>query len=591
MDYQQILFPCDSLVFQSNENGVIAYDLQDKITKASLDFSFPSPISKSFETSNPTNFNPGSLLVLNDQIIFYSYIEKKIDLQSIPYNNNSIFLKEFSSISIDENNLISESPNSPRTILAENIPEDSYFVCSNSSKALLISPKDTFALIVSRKKVKSFPEGFASLMLSATFFDHDLIAFSTSNQKVHLYNLVTFDIITMNVFDNIVKMDVADLNPFERTLVCLTSGKTLLLIHFYSKESQIAKISRFDPKKREKLMCDSVLDFCIVHTPFDKIVVLPENGSIQFVSFEDTVSINSAVKSYIEALDSRMISGLDYNSKMRQRLSLRKSLATENPQLPIMIPMFGSKPENDQTVLNEFIPPDFWIENVQDATFEIHSNAEFPSSFNIALYSSKMSFLYYHFIERISDNSIRVSGSFIIDSMHDLDSFLVFVDFINENEQHEFVFAGYIDFPVSAFTQQESVTRIIEQVLVSFPPTVQFGNTKEQQSLSAKLLEKSLKDSNIDFETADNGVILHLKANSVEEFQKKVLFVLYTIPESSKIKKVENQHRSIEIAKEIVKAIEQFLQFIVMRFEVSIDKKDIILFRSKLDNLISSYFW
>lgn len=617
----QILISCGDLIICSQNSNYTIYNIRKSTITENVNdnYVFQYPIRQVFETTNPQNYDPGLIFILIDgSTIFYSYFDKKYVPVSLIVPNKSIVLNNFTTIIIEENNLYSVSSNgNQKNLLAEDIPDDSFFICSNSKRGLLISSSKPLALIVSSKKVQNIPHGFASSMISATFFDSDSIAFATNDKKVHLYNKNN-EIITIEMKDNIIKMNVADLNSFERSLICLTEEKSIVLVHFKSKtvsplsltfpNDSVRANKKSKEKQKESQNSNFILDFCVIHNPFDRVVLLPEVGKIQYASFEDSNQMDSAVKSIIEAYDSRIITGLSCLSNMRRRLALRNQLAmNEKPQLPVMVPLFGSleAPSNnddsastntEDQVSNNL---QFWLENVNGTNFEIHCNSEVPLIFDVIICSQKVTFCYAYEIEMINENSYKIKCSFNIESMFGYDSFAIFVKLDDSNAQNEFkkskcIFIGFIDFPLIELSQNKSIDRISADYYISFPLLIPFSQKTEQESsqtLSSSSLERSLNQADISYEAADKGIVLHITADSINNFQQKVFLVQSSLPESSTIQKRENMLKQACLAKELSKCIEKFLQSMIMESELSIDKQRLVIFKTEIDDLLSSFLW
>lgn len=617
MDFKQVLIPFGDFLISNQDSECVSYIInKSSITENTDDqFSFSSPIRKAFETTHPDNFEPGIIFVLEDDSTkFFSYFEKDFIPISLTVQSESIILNNFCIIYIEENNLYCLN-NEQKNILDENIPEDSYFICSDSYQGLLISPSKPYALIVTSKKIQTIPHGFATNMISATFFDSDSIAFATNDKKVHLYNKNN-EMITVETESNVIKMEAADLISFERTLVCLTEEKSIILVHFKSKSiNAISSSSLSDSltskRKKSKGDISTILDFCVVHTPFDRVVFISDKGKIQFAVFEKNIQMNTAIKSIIEAFDSRIITGLEILLDMRKRLTFRNQLSSnENPQLPIMIPLFGSleaeKKESENGNEDDNGNEDkegskdelqFWIENIEGTNFEIHCNSEDSLFFDVIICSQKVKFSYAYTIENISEGSYKVICSFEIESINGYDSFSVFVKFDNKNEDDcLFHFVGFIDIPITELAKSKEIKRVSEDYFVSFPLAIPFSHQTMQSSLeiqpiTSSPLEESLKKAKINYEPADKGIVLHITADSVNDFQKKASVVFYSLPEASTFKRKENTEKQISIAKNLSQCIEKFLQSMIMQSDLSIEKKRLIIFKTEIDDLLSSFLW
>ncbi|OHT01868.1 hypothetical protein TRFO_31209 [Tritrichomonas foetus] len=586
-NYQQNLFPCGSFIVCSKNAGYIAYDIRKaKISETNLDFTFSFSINKCFETANPKTHEPGCVFSLIDgSSIFYSYINKAFSPIPIMFSNKSVLLNNFVLLSIEENNLISSRTKftdaseeyEETKLLYENIPNDSVFICSNPHEALLISSQNPLALVVSQNKVRKLPPGFASSIVSATFFDSDTIALSTNNEMVHLFNKKG-DIISLKTENHhIIKMEATDLDCFERSLVCLTSDKSLLLIHF--KSSTIRIISEND-----------VRDFCIVHSPFDRIVILSVKGKIHFASLEDKNPMNPTIRSMIEALDSRIVTGLNTTAEMRKSLTIRENLAENENEvqtyLPFMIPLFGEKSQPLKTNNNDEINHEnnlnesennyrsdeedvqFWIDNLHETSFELHCNSALPAKYDLFLSSRNIGFCCSYQTEIIDEFSINVTFNIIVENMKNYEPFSLFINIENECK-----FVCFVEFLIPDLVKNQSIDRISESYFVSFPIKIPCPQLP------------------CEYQSADQGVIIQLKADSCQSFQQKSMHVLFSLPEQAEFHCREKTEKQIHIVKELSRYTESFLQSIVMSTDQSIDLKRLMEFKTAIDDLMASFLW
>jgi hypothetical protein len=296
-------------------------------------------------------------------------------------------------------------------------------------------------LIASRKKVTEFPIGFAQSMIAAAFFDSGSVVFATNDHWVHLYSKSN-GISSLEVESDVVRIETADLDCYERSCLCLTDRSSLLAVHFSSQTIET--------------IAGDVQDFCVVQSPFDTVVLLTHSGELSIAKFADHGDSAGSVRSVIDALDSRMVAGLASVSELRRRLTLRENLAKNSTVgLPAMTPLFGIRPPVEQIPEAEFSRPSLWIENVNELRFEIHCDTEFPPSCDVLLSSNSCSFVCSCVNRLISPTAMSVSVGIEIERMSSYSAFPVFVR--NGEVLH---YAGAVEFEVSSLTEGPGIERM-----------------------------------------------------------------------------------------------------------------------------------
>ena len=560
-------------IVHQNKNIIKTYNVSGpKIYE--VNYEFPSNIINSFEVTNPEQNNFGFLepgcvfqFINDENTLFYSYPEEVMKSISLKLSGRCVLFDYFVKAEIHNNSLYISNNESENSLLYEHLSDDAFFICYDSHRALLVSKETPLLLLITKKKINKLPSGFATSIVSATFFDSDYIAFSTNDKSVHLFHKGG-DMKTIDVESKIVKVQAADLNCFERSLVCLGDNNTLFLIHFKS--------------LTVKIIDNEISDFCVIHVPFDRVLILRTDGNLQFASFEDENPLNPQVHSMIEALDSRIIIGMENVAATRKRLTLRESLLSsslKSPEvnkivnLPIMIPLFGEYIQNNQinsndNIVNEYNEEQFWIENVQGMTFEIHCTQAFPANYNIIISSNCIEFNCSYDIDEIDETAIKVECYFEIESLTGFEPFLVFIIINNAS-----YFLGGVDINISNITKANGINRIHQNYSIVFPfkiPNLQIP---------------------CEHELIDNGIVVHIKASSIKDFQKKAMFIYYSLPEDSNIKWLERRENQVKIAKQMSKYIEQILQGFVMDENPHIEKKQLIEMKIAIDDFLVAYNW
>ncbi|KAH0788708.1 hypothetical protein GPJ56_007390 [Histomonas meleagridis] len=546
------LFGCGEYAIHQPKSGPpsLYKFVNQKIQNVDINFPENLHIEKIIETSNDESGLPGFALMSESNSYFLSFYS--MSFEEIPsYNDLSkvAIFDQFQQIEIRGDELIHIQLDTKIC----NVPPDSIIICSNPSRALLISKAIPFSLIITPKKTINFPQGFSIKMECATFFDDNSVAFSTNDGYVHLYSLNS-EIKSVKVGFSIIRIDYANLDCFEQMFVCLSADHQLFGIHFLS--STITKLS------------ENILDFCIIHSPFDQIVIENTNSEISLLNVNEIEPINQTIHSIINALDSRVLTGISQLSDQRSRLALRKNLIDGKNQIfPPMITLFGSPPEEEKDE-SEDSQQLFWVENAEGLSFDICCNNQFPHPLDVFLSSKSCSFICSCMILPIDEQRIHVVCQIVLESMKQVDSFQVFLKF---DEQVSYV--DSVCFSIQDLVNQKFIERINESYFVSFPNelgVIQYPPNSE---------------------IIDNGIIVHIVSDNCRNFEKESMSIKYSLPEDSKFVKNQNLQKVLSAAKEIIRQIEQFIQVILFDGNQEIDAKYIKIQRASIEELFSSIIW
>jgi hypothetical protein len=559
--FSRLLFGAGaSILCSPDESTVTTHSITSGVlSPVNPGFSIPAPISSVFESRDPATGEPGFLLELTDSsYFFHSYSDSSPSLAEMGFTSTSprqsVFFGAMDRLVIEDSELVSILyRDSSRSVLGT-VAEDSIFICSSVRKALLISREPPLALLVSSKKTVEFPIGFAPSMISAAFFDSDSIVFSTNDRWVHLYSKSN-DISSIEVESNVVRIETADLDCYERTCLCLTDRFSLLAVHFSSQTIE--------------LIAEDVRDFCVTQSPFDTVVLLSHSGELRLAKFSDHGGSAGSIRSVIDALDSRVVAGLAAVSELRRRLTLRENLAKNcTVGLPAMTPLFGQRPAMIEEPEAEFSKPSLWIENVNELQFEVHCDIEFPPSCDVLLSSNSCSFVCSCINSLISSTAMSVSIGIEIERMSSYSAFRVFVR--NGEILH---FAGSVEFDVSCLTQGGGIKRISEEYFVSFPSPFAFSGVAFPG-----------------YEIVDNGVIMRMEEGSIEKFEQAIVRATVGFPDGSLFERKDKSHYQVQVAKELVRYINRF--FAAMDSgDGTMNRSDLVEMKATVNDFLACILW
>jgi hypothetical protein len=410
-------------------------------------------------------------------------------------------------------------------------------------------------VLVSPKKTVEFPVGYIPSMLAASFFDDNAIVFSTDDHVVHLYSKSSGSL-AIEVESNIVRIESADLDCYERCCLCLTEHSQLLAIHFSSQTISV--------------ISDDARDFCVCRSPFDTVVVFSNSGNLSLPRFKDRADLHGSIRSAIDALDSRMVAGIAAVSDLRRRLTLRRNLAEKSPiGLPAMTTLFGTKPMRVEIEETDFSSPSLWIENLNGLSFEIHCSIEFPHSCDVVLASDGCSFVASCVNSLIGPTVMSVIVEMVVERMGGYSPFRVFLR--NAGVLH---FAGAVEFDVGCLIESKGIRRIAEQYFVSFPQGFSFTTCPFPGC-----------------EVVDNGVILTVEADSIEKFEQAMVRANVGFPEGAVFQRKEKTHYQVQVARELVKYINRFFLALDSSETGKMAKSVLIEMKSTLNDLLACILW
>jgi hypothetical protein len=524
------------------------------------DYQVPNPIIQVFESHDPVTGEPGFLLELSTgTYLFHAYSDTSRSLapstlEPVVGKGKSVVFDFLNRLVIRGTELGFFEFGSGDGKTVGEVPADSEFVCWNSQRAFVVSESEPCAFIASKRKISAFPEGFAAGLTCAAFFDNGSVVFGRG-KSVCLFSL-SGEITAIDLPAAPIAVEVADLQCYERTCLVLTDDSQLLAVHFLSRTVDV--------------LAEEVSDFVVARTPFDSVVVLSSAAELRVIGSSQSRQLHGAVRAVIDALDSRVVSGLNELSESRKRLTLRQKLAEDAPaDLPIMVSLFGTKPEPTEPIEPAFSSPKLWIENVRELSFEVHCDLDIPDSSDVVLGSSSCCFLCSCVSRPISASAIRVEVSLAIERMPRYEPFSVFL-----RTDDGLFSAGSVEFLVGHLTAPHAIPRIARSYFVSFPPHFRWT-------------EMDLPG----IEIADGGVILSISADSVTDFERQLVIATVHFPDGSGFVRREKTHFQVQAGKELGRFLQKFLTAVEANPDAYVDRKQLVSFQASAAELLSCILW
>lgn len=546
------------------DSSLILYVVEDgQIKMASHQLAFDGIIEMVYDSSNPETFEPGIILCSSSNITYFlSHFSDPPELLELPNqlsetSSKVAYFNNFKSLVINNNKLLAYySHDQPPTEIMEQIPEDSYFLCCNNTEAIVASQTTSWLCLVSDHDKQDLPSGFLYSIQISTFFDDESIVFVTTDSKLVKFSFDGyFDSIQIDF--KVIKIQVADIDSYERSCICLSSEKDLYIVHFSSKA--ITKL------------CNSVEDFCIIQNPFDTILTLNRDDKISIIGRQKSTDLNKSLLNVIDALDSRIENGLVESNDLRQRISFRHKFTKNNANLPFMLNIFGIPPEKDCQKVDESYS--CWLENVMmsnnDISFEIHSNMEIPSGSEGIISSNGYSLICRSSTVIHSKNVISVSSRIIIENAFSFEP--VFIYLITEDS---IIYVDTIELSPDVLTNVFLLDRIDASYYVSFPYS---------------FVEKFTIP--FEHEQSDKGMIIHIKADNYETFKHNVCIANAIFPEGTIYKRIKNPKILSVYSKALIDFTQSFVYQFILSQSKAIEKSDLNAIKCKIDDYLSLLTW
>ena len=510
------------------------------------------------ESANPETGVPGAVIVTSESCYFMDF-EKfdVVDLSLHPLGESkSVFFNGFKRVFVENSELVCQTFGEDVSNSMEEVPIDSFFMCATAHHALLVSREASLALLVSAKGTSEFPSGYVGSMVCAAFFDEDSVAFASSEKEVMLVR-DHGAIECVRVDADVQAIDVADLNCYERSVVCLDADGRLGIVQFSSKSFDVLE--------------EGVVGFAIVHDPFDVIVAMKEGGGLVTVRGKQSSVASGTMKDVIYALDSRIVSGLAELAETRRRATMRRKLAMgQNVELPHMVTIFGEMPQKkDATDTKQSTGPNLWVENVQGLEFEIHCDVELPMVCDVVVASTSCVFMAACVSSPINEHSLRVSVEIEVEKMSKYDGFSVFL-----RSDGCMYYAGKVEFAIRDVISAKGIMRLREDFFVNFPP---------------HFVPQDLPDM---CEPVDNGVILHLQGSTFEKFEMMLVSLAAQLPEDSVYQRKVKTHMQTQIAKEATRYVRNFPQAVSrIAHNEQVPKHVFVDMKTWITDLLASIIW
>ena len=595
------LFPCGKnfIILQDNSYKYGNVD-GNTITYGNQIININEKILEIYETCDPITYVPGyCAFTASGNLFFHPYNDENsfVQLQSSfpSFESNSICLFPNQIIAVISNSQLRIFPlqSQESAVVESDIPNDSYFVAFNGIQSIICSRTENVLLLITYMNDNEFditnlPGGYSNLTCAAIIDDNAFVFARNSDPFLYYYNWEDESIKMVETNKIINRIISCDVDSFESSCICLTSENEILVVRFKSNTCDI--------------LCENVLDYCIVHSPFDTIITLvnDESHKVQILPPNKYKKMDRSINQMIDALNSRVVSSLCELSKTRERLVLRQQLSNQNIQsiLPDMITIFGDEPKDDE-LKNATTKDDqqrFWIENLtNDITFEIHSNLEIKMDSSVFITSNVASFESRISTEYNKDaNFLSVSLSINLESLSANEGFQVFIK--NDNNTY---FVGIINLPINFLAVSNEIPRIEKVYRVTFPKT-SFTTPKQIQEIFGVKTDKSIKSEktqrstqclsygkNIDIEAVEGGAILRISGDTCEHFSQRLCFAKSLVPEHSTFTVIDNQQKQIKSSFEVARAVSMFSQ---MPENPNAEKSLLTILRSDIDEGLSALY-
>ena len=553
------VFSAGPAVIQDSGNGYFLFKLvNDSLTSISERLPIDGAVVDVTESSDPETGVPGIVIISSDFYYFLdfdSFTCKKIEMP--PGYSKSVLFDGFVRVYVDNSELMCQKFGSDSPKVLEEVPIDSFFICSTPHRALLASREASLAMIVSSKGTSEFPSGYASAMACAAFFDENSVVFATFDRDVVLVRGQR-TVESVRVDSIVSSIAVVDLDCYERSVVCLDQQNKLHIIQFNSKSDEIVAVN--------------VLDFAILRDPFDVVVMMHASGNLEAFHGRRAEDTGATMRDVVDALDARIVSGLAEIAEARRRATLRRRLAAgDKAELPHMVTIFGDKPQpNVESEDKERNEPNLWIENVRGLEFEIHCDVDLPPVCDVVLTSGCCAFTAACISSPMSDTALKVTVEFEVEKMSKYDGFGVFI-----RNSGSMYYAGKVEFAVRDVMNGNGIMRLREDFFVSFPPHF------VPQDLPEGLCE-----------TLDSGVILHVKGSTFEKFEMELVSLAAQLPEDSVYQRKSKTHMQIQIAKEATRYVRSFPQAISqIAHDGDVPKHVLVNMKTSITDLLASIIW
>jgi hypothetical protein len=229
--------------------------------------------------------------------------------------------------------------------------------------------------------------------------------------------------------------------------------------------------------------------------------------------------------------------------------------------------LFGDRPEPEDPIEPEIAPPNLWIENVRELTFEIHCDLEVPVFSDVVLSSNACSFIASCVSQPISSTAIKAETFIELEKMPRYEPFAVFL-----RTDSKLFSAGTVQFLPQYLISSAPIPRISESYFVSFPPHF-------------RLTEPPLPN----IEIADGGVILHVTADSCETFERQLVAAVAHFPDGSNFVRRKKTRFQVQAAKELGRYVQKFLN--VLESTPIIEKQVLLDLRASATELLSCVLW
>lgn len=376
-------------------------------------------------------------------------------------------------------------------------------VLYHSQDSLLISGSNFFKCLRLKSNqelyIDDIPEGFLDSLLCTCLYDTDSIVLCFKNKIVVYKDVYNFNYIDVKF--KAIKVEVADLDPFEKAIVCLSDDSSLYIIRVYCKS--INKIS------------ENISDFTIVHVPNDVIVVLRDSDVPEILNIESK-KLNDSLDDIINALDNQYKIKIGVSADNRSKIAFRKDLVNGNfdtvPDLKLVVGSYPKLRENVPTLEKKYSISNINIDQSY-ISFNLDSSTEMNDDINIFVTCKNTnceSFVKYNTINKFS-----IGIGVYLKAAKGFGPLFIFV--MNNNETE---YVGKIDVPLNYFLNKCQFPRIDKCIKVVCECHFDISKT-------------SSKIPGFKIEPIDNGFYIWIQAENYNEFQQKVELVKKFIPDKS----------------------------------------------------------